>query len=99
MTRHLLALDGGNSKTDVLLLTADGTVVARARAGSFAPHIVGAEAAVAGLAAAVAEALGSGGIERADLVAGYLANADLPEEEEAIATATRALGPATQGVA
>lgn len=91
-THHLLALDGGNSKTDVLLLTGDGTVVARAKAGPFAPHIVGATTAVAGLAAAVAEVLAAAGIARADLVAGYLANADLPEEETAIAAAISDLG-------
>ena len=51
----LLALDGGNSKTDVLLVAEDGTVITRARAGAFVPHIVGAPAAVASLADAVAE--------------------------------------------
>jgi len=89
--RHLLALDGGNSKTDVLLLTADGSIVARSRAGSFAPHIVGAVAAVAGLRDAVAEVLAACPGGRADLVAGYLANADLPEEEQAIGAAIREL--------
>ncbi|KRA26006.1 hypothetical protein ASD65_09235 [Microbacterium sp. Root61] len=84
---HLLALDGGNSKTDVLLVAEDGTVISRARAGAFVPHIVGATAAVASLAAAVTEVLASTPDGRAALVAGYLANADLPEEELAIADA------------
>jgi N-acetylglucosamine kinase-like BadF-type ATPase len=88
----LLALDGGNSKTDVLLVAEDGTVIARARAGAFVPHIVGAAAAVASLADAVAEVLASAPGGRASVVAGYLANADLPEEEEAIADAIAAQG-------
>lgn len=87
---HLIALDGGNSKTDVLLVTHDGTVVARTRSGPFAPHIVGAEAAVARLAPAVRGALASAGLDRVEMIAGYLANADLPEEEQAIGAAIRA---------
>lgn len=88
----LLALDGGNSKTDVLLVAEDGTVITRARAGAFVPHIVGAPAAVASLADAVAEVLASSPGGRASLVAGYLANADLPEDEKAIAEAIAAHG-------
>ena len=88
----LLALDGGNSKTDVLLVAEDGTVITRARAGAFVPHIVGAPAAVASLADAVAEVLAASPGGRASLVAGYLANADLPEEEKAIADAIAAQG-------
>ena len=86
----LLALDGGNSKTDVLLVAEDGTVVSRAAAGAFIPHIVGAPEAVASLAGAVAEALAAAPDGRVSLVAGYLANADLPEEEDAIAQAIAA---------
>lgn len=88
----LLALDGGNSKTDVLLVAEDGTVITRARAGAFVPHIVGAPAAVASLADAVAEVLAVIPGGHASLVAGYLANADLPEEEKAIADAIAAQG-------
>lgn len=86
----LIALDGGNSKTDVLLVEADGTVLARARSGSFAPHLIGAEAAVATFAGAV-EALRARHPDRTvRVIAGYLANADLPEEEQAIADAIAA---------
>lgn len=90
-TAYLLALDGGNSKTDVLLVADDGTVVARARSGPFAPHIVGAVAAVATLVPAV-EAVLRHAPGQVALVAGYLANADLPEEERAIAEAIDAHG-------
>ncbi|NUS51684.1 MAG: ATPase, partial [Nocardioidaceae bacterium] len=45
----MLAVDAGNSKTDVVLVAADGAVLGAARGGGFHPHLVGAEAAVAGL--------------------------------------------------
>jgi len=89
---HLIALDGGNSKTDVLLVAHDGSVVARARSGPFAPHIVGAEAAVASIADAVRQVLEAANLAKADMLAGYLANADLPEEEQAIGEAIRGHG-------
>ena len=84
---RLLAFDGGNSKTDVLLVAFDGTVIARARSGPFTPHIIGAGPAVATVAPAVEHVLAVAGLTRVDVVAGYLANADLPEEEWAIADA------------
>ena len=89
---RLLAFDGGNSKTDVLLVDFDGTVIARARSGPFAPHIIGAGAAVATVAPAVEHVLAIAGITGVDVVAGYLANADLPEEEAAIADAIASYG-------
>ena len=49
----VLAVDGGNSKTDVLLLGVDGTPLAVGRAGPFRPQLVGAEEAVAAFEAAL----------------------------------------------
>lgn len=89
---RLLAIDGGNSKTDVLLVALDGTVIARARSGPFAPHIIGAGPAVATVAPAVEHVLAIAGLSRVDVVAAYLANADLPEEEDAIAHAIASYG-------
>lgn len=89
---RLLAFDGGNSKTDVLLVAFDGTVLARARSGPFAPHIIGAGPAVATVAPAVEHVLAIAGLAGVDVVAGYLANADLPEEESAIAEAIASYG-------
>lgn len=80
----VLALDGGNSKTDVVLVSANGEVLSRARSGPFVPHLIGADAAVASLSEAVAAVLESAGLRSADHVAAYLANADLPIEEERI---------------
>lgn len=93
---RLLAFDGGNSKTDVLLVAFDGTVVARARSGPFAPHIIGAGPAVATVAPAVEHVLAIAGLTHVDVVAGYLANADLPQEEAAIADAIASYGWASR---
>lgn len=54
LTGSVLAIDAGNSKTDVLLVADDGTVRGTARGGGFHPPVVGAESAVAGLAPLVA---------------------------------------------
>src|SRR5215510_934410 len=84
----VLAIDAGNSKTDVAIVGSDGTVRGTARGGAFRPDRIGAAAAVAGLAKLV---------DRARLMAGHtavgpvaehvsacLANADLPVEHEAL---------------
>ncbi|SEE80130.1 hypothetical protein SAMN05216489_08356 [Streptomyces sp. 3213] len=42
----LLAVDGGNSKTDIAVLTTDGTILGRARGGGFRPQAVGLDAAM-----------------------------------------------------
>ncbi|WP_018685059.1 N-acetylglucosamine kinase [Actinokineospora enzanensis] len=81
--RTLLAVDGGNSKTDIALLRADGTVLARGRGPGFEPHSVGVAAAVDVVVRTAAELL-STEAPFADHVAAYLAGADLPEEEVAL---------------
>ncbi|MBO0845854.1 MAG: ATPase [Nocardioides sp.] len=92
----VLAIDAGNSKTDVAIVTADGTVRGAARGGSFRPDRLGAETAVAGLTAMVEEARASAGFDAsgpvATHVAACLANADLPVEHEALEAAIAARG-------
>lgn len=91
----VLAIDAGNSKTDVALVAADGTVVAAARGGGFQPPAVGVETAVDVLESAVREvfaAAGAAGAFGADHVSACLANADLPVEEEQLASALDARG-------
>jgi N-acetylglucosamine kinase-like BadF-type ATPase len=83
----LLAIDGGNSKTDLVVLGVDGDVLATRRAGPFHPHLVGAEAAVASLADGIDAVLRDAGRPRVLEVSAYMANADLPEETEAIESA------------
>ncbi|MFH0518124.1 N-acetylglucosamine kinase [Streptomyces sp. M41] len=90
MTARVLAVDAGNSKTDVAVVAADGTVLATARTGGFRPPAVGVEAAMDTLATAVEQAFVTAGVTSADHVSACLANADLPVEEEALAAALHA---------
>jgi N-acetylglucosamine kinase-like BadF-type ATPase len=88
----VLAVDAGNSKTDVALVAADGTLLGTARGGGFAPQLHGPQAAVAALAPLVAAAaaqagLAPGGRPLVDHVHACLANADLPVEEQELAAA------------
>ncbi|MEU4794256.1 BadF/BadG/BcrA/BcrD ATPase family protein [Streptomyces sp. NPDC023327] len=83
----VLAIDAGNSKTDVAVVTADGRVVGAARGGGFQPPRVGVEPAVDVLARAVAAALAEAGADAVDHVSACLANADLPVEERELAQA------------
>ena len=95
VTPAVLAIDAGNSKTDVLLVGDDGSVLGQARGGGFHPHIVGAEAAIATLAPTVAAAAQDAehdGLPLADHVSACLANADLPVEEERLHRAIEARG-------
>lgn len=82
----VLAIDAGNSKTDVAVVAADGTVLGTARGGGFRPPVVGAADAVAALAPLVALAARRAGLPSrdgplAEQVSACLANADFPAEE------------------
>jgi len=83
----VLAIDAGNSKTDVALVAADGQLLGTARGGPFRPHRVGADVAVAGLAPLVEEVLGGSGTTPVRHLSACLANADLPVEHEALEAA------------
>ncbi|GAA1558608.1 BadF/BadG/BcrA/BcrD ATPase family protein [Kribbella sancticallisti] len=96
----VLAFDAGNSKTDVALVSADGTVLGTARGGGFEPHIIGAQAAVDGLAPLVAAAAAEAGLVVGEVplvqqISACLANADLPIEEERLSKAFESFGWAT----
>ncbi|MYT33578.1 BadF/BadG/BcrA/BcrD ATPase family protein [Streptomyces sp. MspMP-M5] len=83
LTGTALAVDAGNSKTDVVLVATDGRVLGRARGGGFQPHVVGAARAVDVLAPLIAEARRRAGLPADGPVAqlsAFLANADLPAE-------------------
>jgi N-acetylglucosamine kinase-like BadF-type ATPase len=92
----VLAIDGGNSKTDVALVASDGTLLASARGPGINAHDVGVEATVLILDAVVKQAAAQVHASRNGWVALHtvacLANADLPEEEAEHATAVRAQG-------
>ncbi|MEU5537722.1 BadF/BadG/BcrA/BcrD ATPase family protein [Streptomyces sp. NPDC020362] len=89
-TARVLAIDAGNSKTDVAVVTAAGEVLATARGGGFRPPAVGVAAAVEALAAPVARAFADAGVGSVSHVSACLANADLPVEEEQLAAALHA---------
>jgi N-acetylglucosamine kinase-like BadF-type ATPase len=93
----VLAIDGGNSKTDVALVAADGSLLARVRGPGVNAHQDGVAATVkmlSGLAEQAAAAAGprAPGSPVAAHTCACLANADLPEEEEEICAAMRAEG-------
>ncbi|WP_306323124.1 MULTISPECIES: N-acetylglucosamine kinase [unclassified Streptomyces] len=90
MGMTVLAIDAGNSKTDVAVVAADGTVVGTARGGGFQPHRTNVEPAVDVLAEAVTRAFAQAGVASVDHVSACLANADLPVEERQLAAALTA---------
>ncbi|MBJ7906382.1 ATPase [Streptomyces sp. DSM 110735] len=89
VTAAALAVDAGNSKTDVAVLTAEGEVLATARGGGFRPPAVGVGRALDTLAEPVERALSEAGLTSVSHVSACLANADLPVEEAELATALR----------
>jgi N-acetylglucosamine kinase-like BadF-type ATPase len=94
----VLAIDAGNSKTDVAVVAADGGLLGTARGGPFNPHRYGVDAAVQGLAAIVRAACADAGPDPdagapfVQHVSACLANADLPPEQEALEVAISASG-------
>jgi N-acetylglucosamine kinase-like BadF-type ATPase len=90
VTAQVLAIDAGNSKTDVAVVAADGSVLATARGGGFRPVTVGVRQAVDMLAEAVGPAFAAAGVHHVDHVSACLANADFSVEEEQLATALHA---------
>ncbi|MEV7284025.1 BadF/BadG/BcrA/BcrD ATPase family protein [Streptomyces sp. NPDC093252] len=92
MSAAVLAVDAGNSKTDVAVVSGDGEVLATARGGGFQPPVVGVETAVGILAEAVDRALADAGAPRVARVSACLANADFPLEEERLTAALTARG-------
>jgi N-acetylglucosamine kinase-like BadF-type ATPase len=94
----VLAVDGGNSKTDVILVAGDGTLLGSARGPGMTGTMlltdtIGVLDSAARLAAGQAglRPAGPGGPIARHLSA-CVANADLPEEEEQLAEAVRAEG-------
>ncbi|MER8028334.1 BadF/BadG/BcrA/BcrD ATPase family protein [Streptomyces bauhiniae] len=90
LTGTVLAVDAGNSKTDVAVVSAAGEVLATARGGGFRPPTVGVDRAMEALAEPVERALAGAGITYVSHVSACLANADLPVEEEQLAAAVTA---------
>ena len=86
----VLAVDGGNSKTDLALIGVDGTLIATARGPGSSHQHLGMVGAVAQLGALFHEATtrANGAAPRVGVLA--LAGADQPEEETALEAAISA---------
>jgi N-acetylglucosamine kinase-like BadF-type ATPase len=85
----VLAIDGGNSKTDAALVAADGSVLASARGPGTegATDLPDTLRLLAGLIARLQQQAGHAGYPAAQHLSACVANADLPEEEAQLATA------------
>lgn len=82
--RVVLAVDGGNSKTDLALLREDGELLALVRGGNSSPHHIGLDGTVALLGRLYVDSLAQAGLEdgsTADVGQLLLAGLDLPVEE------------------
>jgi N-acetylglucosamine kinase-like BadF-type ATPase len=90
----VLAIDGGNSKTDAALVAPDGTVLASARGPGTegATDLPDTLRLLAGLIARLQAQAGRSGYPAAQHLSACVANADLPEEEAQLAAALRAQG-------
>jgi len=86
--RVALAVDGGNSKTDVALVTSDGEVLALRRGEASSPHHLGLDRSLDLIDGLIEEAAG-GSRPAAELAELFLAGVDFPvEEREAEAAAS-----------
>jgi len=100
-TPAVLAVDGGASKTDVVIVDADGHLLGRARGGATNHQMVGLETAMANLRSTVSDAARAAGLELADgapiCQAGVycLAGIDLEVDDRRVATEVRRLALTT----
>jgi N-acetylglucosamine kinase-like BadF-type ATPase len=97
----ILAVDGGNSKTDLALAGADGALLALARGPLSSPHHIGLDGCLRVLGDLLAEARATAGLHPGQEIAvGHVlvAGADLPHEEEALQAAATERGWAQRTV-
>jgi N-acetylglucosamine kinase-like BadF-type ATPase len=93
----VLAVDGGNSKTDLALVGVDGSLLALVRGPLGSPQHLGVDGCLAVLDRLLADAvndahLGEHGGKVADVASLLLAGVDFPAEEEALRTAVERRG-------
>lgn len=95
-TASVLAVDGGNSKTDVALIAADGSILSAARGGPSNHQVIGIDNASAELRRLVREAAERAGLPADKPVAAHtlacLAGADLPVEEADLTRLVQSFG-------
>jgi N-acetylglucosamine kinase-like BadF-type ATPase len=95
MSAAVLAVDGGNSKTDLALVGADGAVLALVRGPQSSPQHLGVDGSLAVLGQLLDDAArqaGSSDGRRADVAALLMAGVDFPAEEDAVRTAVARRG-------
>ena len=86
--RTVLAVDGGNSKTDVAIVAEDGRLLAAARGPTSSHQAVGLEPGMERLAGLVAQVVAGSGLEaRPDLAVYTLAGADTRPDVRALTEA------------
>jgi N-acetylglucosamine kinase-like BadF-type ATPase len=101
----VLAIDGGNSKTDLALVRADGGLLSLVRGPQSSPHHLGVEGSLAVLGDLLGQATAQAGLQNgdgpvADIGKIYLAGIDFPSEIEvmqAAAAGRRLAGAITVG--
>ncbi len=86
MKQVVLAIDGGNVKTDVALLSVDGCVLSLIRGGTSSPHQLGYDGSVAMVSQLISQACAEAGIgpEASGVVSGQRAGDDGHAVEPAI---------------
>ncbi len=98
----IVAVDGGNSKTDVALIAADGAVLGTARAAAGSYHAVGMQTMLSTIKQAVHSAAAAGGLEinglAAELGVYCLAGADLPVDDRRLQRELDASGIAERSI-
>ena len=95
----LLAIDGGNSKTDLVYVSAAGELLGLARGPQSSPHQVGIDGCLDVLEGLRADAARAAGFEAppvADAAAMLMAGVDFPSEEQALRQAVEPRGWATR---
>lgn len=93
--RIALAVDGGNSKTDVALVREDGALLAHVRGPLSSPHHLGLAESVGLLGRLLGDALeaaGQNGSTRVATAQVFLAGVDFPAEEDAFRAALEERG-------
>ena len=91
----VLAIDGGNSKTDLALVASDGRLMAAMRGPTISHQQVGLDAGMARLAELVSTMAGRAGladVRPASIAVGTLAGADTPADTKRLTAAIGRLG-------
>jgi N-acetylglucosamine kinase-like BadF-type ATPase len=98
----VLAIDGGNSKTDVVLVSGSGRVLSHVRGPGSSPHRLGVDGALELLGDMFSKAAAQAGVSErrpvADVAQINLAGVDFPSEEEIATAAVGRLGWAREHV-